>query len=316
MAWSVYFLGTRPQWSPALSAGNGFLRRTMGPTKSEPQWSPALSAGNGRRMALLSRGNAAAMEPSLIGWEWLPNRYHPYLSYRSRNGAQPYRLGMVVRLRGGVDPIPAAMEPSLIGWEWLWRHALRQAVEYSRNGAQPYRLGMATQARQQTVPTIAAMEPSLIGWEWFENYFLAGLARTCRNGAQPYRLGMDDYGGSLWSFNRWPQWSPALSAGNGSLMPCGHAATTWPQWSPALSAGNGCHARRRATASSSCRNGAQPYRLGMEPPRRRDTDRTWTPQWSPALSAGNGRSSAKPTPLGERAAMEPSLIGWEWRRKR
>ena len=84
-----------PQWSPALSAGNGpdhpgRQRRTPG----TPQWSPALSAGNGRASVTFGRGYGAAMEPSLIGWEWLA----------------PHFLG--------VWDIAAAMEPSLIGWEW------------------------------------------------------------------------------------------------------------------------------------------------------------------------------------------------------
>ena len=42
-----------------------------------PQWSPALSAGNGSRgEERYSAMSAAAMEPSLIGWEWLDYVVH------------------------------------------------------------------------------------------------------------------------------------------------------------------------------------------------------------------------------------------------
>ena len=59
------------------------------------------------------------------------------------------------------------------------------------------------------------MEPSLIGWEWV-----------------PYGIFFEEDRGM-------PQWSPALSAGNGRSI---H---------------NACTSRRCS------RNGAQPYRLGM-----------------------------------------------------
>ena len=59
-----------------------------------------------------------------------------------RNGAQPYRLGMVEHCQTVPFPADAAMEPSLIGWEW------------EPDGGEPAENPQA------------AMEPSLIGWEW------------------------------------------------------------------------------------------------------------------------------------------------------
>ena len=84
------------------------------------------------------------------------------------------------------------------------------------------------------------MEPSLIGWEWMARPGGCEYISPCgRNGAQPYRLGMGVFG--------------VFALVN----------TTKPQWSPALSAGNGCGALP-AFGSNDRRNGAQPYRLGME----------------------------------------------------
>ena len=65
------------------------------------------------------------------------------LSHQSRNGAQPYRLGMVdnatsqfksLKCRNGAQPYRLGMAA-----------AVKQAAAEldSRNGAQPYRLGMA-----------------------------------------------------------------------------------------------------------------------------------------------------------------------------
>ena len=90
-----------------------------------------------------SQSSRAAMEPSLIGWEWISSsRFRVYLNY-GRNGAQPYRLGMV-------------RHPGLAG-----------QICRRRNGAQPYRLGMDPQCvRYSGSAEAAAMEPSLIGWEW------------------------------------------------------------------------------------------------------------------------------------------------------
>ena len=222
------------------------------------EWSNHAGYGGGT-------GAAAAMEPSLIGWEWPAvrvcgpegarrrNGAQPYRlgmarghtvfpsKDRSRNGAQPYRLGMARQIRWRQECCWAAMEPSLIGWEWRLEGMVRSRYRWGRNGAQPYRLGMVRRdMRRGGVFHVAAMEPSLIGWEWANT-------NRCPAGSDM------------------PQWSPALSAGNGpdhcTQRP---PRATEPQWSPALSAGNGC------AATPNPRSGLS------------------GPQWSPALSAGNG----------------------------
>ena len=44
----------------------------------------------------------AAMEPSLIGWEWRETLLNSRAISTSRNGAQPYRLGMAGRINRDV----------------------------------------------------------------------------------------------------------------------------------------------------------------------------------------------------------------------
>ena len=134
-----------------------------------------------------------------------------------------------------------------------------------------------------------------------------------------------------------PQWSPALSAGNGLPLPANHhrgwsgrnGAQPYrlgmgnsggppvirfrvPQWSPALSAGNGALVDRFAYRVGLGRNGAQPYRLGMGSSPSAHGRSAGAPQWSPALSAGNGWGNDGHRSRLHDAAMEPSLIGWEW----
>ena len=130
------------------------------------------------------------------------------------------------------------MEPSLIGWEWSANETPVRAKHICRNGAQPYRLGMDADVLAALVAFLAAMEPSLIGWEWPRRGSQSCCPHPRRNGAQPYRLGMAGMGGA------------------------GRHGLAWPQWSPALSAGNGCSTQSTSTAPRG-RNGAQPYRLGM-----------------------------------------------------
>ena len=231
-----------PQWSPALSAGNG----SSNPTRRSglqrwPQWSPALSAGNGTSFDVCgdhgrSRNGA---QPYRLGMA--PEFDQPQYQAPRRNGAQPYRLGMAGSLHptstarsrpqwspalsagNGVTltirdtpPLRAAMEPSLIGWEWLTGAYQHSAQSNGRNGAQPYRLGMAWVAVTLWRVAKAAMEPSLIGWEWDKSHANPILFLLGRNGAQPYRLGMGWSITVTRSYTRSPQWSPALSAGNGS----------------------------------------------------------------------------------------------------
>ena len=108
------------------------------------------------------------------------------------------------------------------------------------------------------------MEPSLIGWEWIGPRPDGELG--CSAAMEPSLIGWEWGITSMTTFFDFivPQWSPALSAGNG-----------------------GSRSTRRCRARSG-RNGAQPYRLGMARARRDGCRALWG------------------------AAMEPSLIGWEW----
>ena len=78
IGWEWLFGGHKHQWGeqaamePSLIgwewAVNGLL---SGAVALVPQWSPALSAGNGFDIdAEFDLAGLAAMEPSLIGWEW------------------------------------------------------------------------------------------------------------------------------------------------------------------------------------------------------------------------------------------------------
>ena len=208
------------------------------------------------------------MEPSLIGWEWQGGAAPAAALRIGRNGAQPYRLGMARTSAAQKSP-----------------------GNHSRNGAQPYRLGMAPRWAGWHCPQIsAAMEPSLIGWEWWAPRHATRVRARSRNGAQPYRLGMAGEMAIPPSLPLRPQWSPALSAGNGVREPIGVYRHIQPQWSPALSAGNGIKRCPHSAVSTA-------------------------PQWSPALSAGNGTRSDSVISDFNGAAMEPSLIGWEWPRE-
>ena len=64
--------------------------------------------------------DAAAMEPSLIGWEWAAERGWE-LDPQPDAAMEPSLIGWEWAAERGweLDPQPdAAMEPSLIGWEW------------------------------------------------------------------------------------------------------------------------------------------------------------------------------------------------------
>ena len=112
------------------------------------------------------------------------------------------------------------MEPSLIGWEWL--DFCRQIAEKygGRNGAQPYRLGMGDEYPCATHFRGAAMEPSLIGWEWAE--IDVQIAEMRRAAMEPSLIGWEwpaSHATTRASIFE-PQWSPALSAGNGIRRWC------------------------------------------------------------------------------------------------
>ena len=84
-----------------------------------PQWSPALSAGNGRpHRSVAATLAGAAMEPSLIGWEWVPGT--PVHLDVPLAAMEPSLIGWewAARCCGRLTKAGAAMEPSLIGWEW------------------------------------------------------------------------------------------------------------------------------------------------------------------------------------------------------
>ena len=254
----------RPQWSPALSAGNG--HGWLGPCTSKwmPQWSPALSAGNGGRFRRkLQSVVPAAMEPSLIGWEWASTRRSLAIAAAGRNGAQPYRLGMGRNLNTPRCADIAAMEPSLIGWEWQaclltvrpniwpqWSPALSAGNGYARSAA-----SSACLKRPQWSPALSAGNGSTLRrLQYVEPYVPQwSPALSAGNGSRVYTFDTDGVE---------PQWSPALSAGNGTPSQRDFDLEALPQWSPALSAGNGC-TRIRQRGCSCRRNGAQPYRLGM-----------------------------------------------------
>ena len=240
-----------------------------------PQWSPALSAGNGRpHRSVAATLAGAAMEPSLIGWEWAPRSGFITAAQSGRNGAQPYRLGMDlpaaarglnVNSRNGAQPYRLGM---------AWKILCFSARPPCRNGAQPYRLGMVRQDKPVSVVVQAAMEPSLIGWEWPASGASCGTSAAGRNGAQPYRLGMVDQRIIASRRPVLPQWSPALSAGNG---PGRRAGSAWR-----ASGRNGAQPYRLGMApasaansrtSAASRNGAQPYRLGMARTAARVADR-------------------------------------------
>ena len=109
-----------PQWSPALSAGNGGRCNPSPTVRHKAAMEPSLIGWEWPHSPAGSRStDAAAMEPSLIGWEWQIASDLSSASDSSRNGAQPYRLGM--------------------GGRSMWSPDRKT----SRNGAQPYRLGMA-----------------------------------------------------------------------------------------------------------------------------------------------------------------------------
>ncbi len=133
-----------PQWSPALSAGNGSLICTASGSASYRNGAQPYRLGMGRTAFRPFKLNEiTAMEPSLIGWEWRHHRCGGAKCAGYRNGAQPYRLGMV-----GVTP------RTIMRWQ-------------DRNGAQPYRLGMVRDEHGWSLIIHGtAMEPSLIGWEW------------------------------------------------------------------------------------------------------------------------------------------------------
>ena len=328
--------GDRPQWSPALSAGNGSMIVLLSICAIQPQWSPALSAGNGvtlwrvAREILLCRNGAqpyrlgmvvgvgvgeaewgvamepsligwewrgstpgrsrsvqAAMEPSLIGWEWRPTtaRIDPFGT--GRNGAQPYRLGMADGISSPISVFGGrnGAQPYRLGMEWS--HGCRSSANRCRNGAQPYRLGMVCNTPCWVIRVFAAMEPSLIGWEWMPQSNRVPIRRCCRNGAQPYRLGMVE---------ALPQQLQCFGA---AMEP---SLIGWEWRGP----------QRNAFPDGNSRNGAQPYRLGMGHATTPAPPPPSPPQWSPALSAGNGLRGGRNPNARVRAAMEPSLIGWEW----
>ena len=82
------------------------------------------------------------MEPSLIGWEWIPD-----IESQSADSN-------------------AAMEPSLIGWEWSCAYAGEWTLylpQWSPALSAGNGCGAMPFAKRSNT---AAMEPSLIGWEW------------------------------------------------------------------------------------------------------------------------------------------------------
>ena len=135
----------------------------------------------------------------------------------------------------------AAMEPGTYG-----RDDAMGRVRRSRPGEgaamEPGTYGRddSTSEAKRLAEVAAAMEPGTYGRDddvTVEHHRGAGMAAAM----EPGTYGRDDWAmvPSGWAiFSRWPQWSPALTAG----MTAWKSQTTWcvagpPQWSPALTAG-------------------------------------------------------------------------------
>ena len=136
-------------------------------TPAVPQWSPALSAGNGCRSwrgCCMSRRGRNGAQPYRLGMG--PPPISGPNTCTCRNGAQPYRLGMARHLGYLRNAIFAAMEPSLIGWEWWFARPEATILELA--AMEPSLIGWewAKLAETRARHGEAAMEPSLIGWEW------------------------------------------------------------------------------------------------------------------------------------------------------
>ena len=171
------------------------------PARLKPQWSPASSAGSTASTVQESRRSCVARAAMEPG---LVGREH----------CIPMRLGRPGRTGD------AAMEPGLVGREHRarceWRGGRRSHAR--RNGARPRRPG----ARRACATSRRS-------------------SGSCRNGARPRRPGARRMLLPLTpsAAHRWPQWSPASSAGSTKrTLSASETALHAPQWSPASSAGS------------------------------------------------------------------------------